>query len=88
MTTIYGSPRFLPCGDTGLSVELAKKVGVALTSDGYIQKDAKHRTSIAGIYSAGDVEGGYKQIVTAAGQGAEAAMSIFEDIINPYWQKS
>jgi KipI family sensor histidine kinase inhibitor len=23
MTTIYGSPRFLPCGDTGLSVELA-----------------------------------------------------------------
>ena len=70
------------------AVELAKKVGVALTSDGYIQKDAKHRTGIAGIYSAGDVEGGYKQIVTAAGQGAEAAMSIFEDIINPYWQKS
>ncbi len=70
------------------AVELAKKIGVALTADGYIQKDAKHRTSIAGIYSAGDVEGGYKQIVTAAGQGAEAAMSIFEDIINPYWQKS
>ena len=70
------------------AVEFAKKVGVVLTSDGYIQKDAKHRTSIAGIYSAGDVEGGYKQIVTAAGQGAEAAMSIFEDIINPYWQKS
>jgi thioredoxin reductase (NADPH) len=70
------------------SVELARKAGVALTPDGYIQKDARHRTSIPGIYSAGDVEGGYKQIVTAAGQGAEAAMSIFEDIINPYWQKS
>jgi len=70
------------------AVELARKVGVALTPDGYIQKDAKHRTSIAGIYSAGDVEGGYKQIVTAAGQGAEAAMAVFEDIINPYWQKS
>jgi thioredoxin reductase (NADPH) len=70
------------------AVELAKKTGVALTPDGYIQKDAKHRTSIPGIYSAGDVEGGYKQIVTAAGQGAEAAMAIFEDIINPYWQKA
>ena len=38
-----------------------------------------------GVYSAGDVEGGYKQIVTASGQGAEAAMTIFEDLINPYW---
>jgi thioredoxin reductase (NADPH) len=37
------------------------------------------------VYSAGDVEGGYKQIVTASGQGAEAAMTIFEDLINPYW---
>jgi thioredoxin reductase (NADPH) len=67
---------------------LAQKAGVALTPEGYIQKDAKHRTNIPGIYSAGDVEGGYKQIVTAAGQGAEAAMAIFEDVINPYWQKS
>jgi thioredoxin reductase (NADPH) len=67
------------------AVELAKKLGLTLTADGYIQKDNRHRTSIPGIYSAGDVEGGYKQIVTAAGQGAEAAMSIFEDIINPYW---
>jgi thioredoxin reductase (NADPH) len=67
------------------SVGLAKKMGVALTEDGYIQRDTKHRTSIPGVYSAGDVEGGYKQIVTATGQGAEAAMSIFEDIINPYW---
>lgn len=70
------------------AVELAQKIGVALTSDGYIQKDAKHRTNIPGVYSAGDVEGGYKQIVTAAGQGAEAAMSIFEDVINPYWNRS
>ncbi len=70
------------------AIELAQKIGVALTSDGYIQKDAKHHTSIPGVYSAGDVEGGYKQIVTAAGQGAEAAMSIFEDVINPYWNRS
>jgi len=53
--------------------------------DGYIQHDGKHRTDVPGIYSAGDVEGGYKQIVTASGQGAEAAMTIFEDMINPYW---
>jgi len=69
------------------SVELAKKVGVELTSDGYIQHDKAHRTNVHGIYCAGDVEGGYKQIVTATGQGAAAAMTIFEDIINPYWKK-
>jgi thioredoxin reductase (NADPH) len=68
------------------SVELAKKVGIELTPEGYIKRDAHHRTNIPGIYSAGDVEGGYKQIVTAAGQGAEAAMTIFEDLVNPYWK--
>jgi len=66
-------------------VELAKKIGVELTPDGYIQHDAHHRTNVPGIYSAGDVEGGFKQIVTAAGQGSGAALSIFEDLMNPYW---
>ena len=69
------------------SVALAQMLGLELTEEGYIRRDAHHRTSIDGIYSAGDVEGGYKQIVTAAGQGAEAAMSIFEDVINPYWTR-
>ena len=67
------------------AVELAKKIGVELTNEGYIKHDSRHRTSIRGIYSAGDVEGGFKQIVTAAGQGSGAAISIFEDLMNPYW---
>ena len=68
------------------SVELANKIGVELTEDGFIKHDERHRTNIPGIYSAGDVEGGYKQIVTASGQGSAAAISIFEDLINPYWK--
>jgi thioredoxin reductase (NADPH) len=70
------------------AVELAEKFGLKINEDGYIQQDGKHRTSVPGVYSAGDVEGGYKQIVTASGQGAEAAMTIFEDQINPYWLDS
>jgi thioredoxin reductase (NADPH) len=70
------------------AVELARKIGLELTEDGYLKRDSRHRTSQPGIYSAGDVEGGYKQIVTASGQGAEAAMTIFEDLINPYWLRS
>jgi thioredoxin reductase (NADPH) len=67
--------------------DLAQKIGLELTEEGYIKHDRSHRTNIPGIYSAGDIEGGYKQIVTATGQGAAAAMSIFEDMINPYWKK-
>ena len=67
------------------AVGLAKKLGVELTEDGFIKRDEHHRTNLPGVYSAGDVEGGYKQIVTAVGQGAEAALSIYEDLMNPYW---
>jgi len=66
---------------------LAKKLGVELTPDGYIKHDSRHRTNVPGIYAAGDVEGGYKQIVIAAAKGSEAALAIFEDLINPYWKK-
>ena len=68
------------------AVELAGKAGIELDPNGYIKKDKRHRTNVKGIYCAGDVEGGYKQIVIAAGQGAEAAMAIFEDLIHPYWK--
>lgn len=67
-------------------IELAQKIGVEIGPDGYITHDAHHRTNIPGIYSAGDVEGGYKQIVTAAGAGAAAAMTLFEDLSHPYWK--
>jgi thioredoxin reductase (NADPH) len=70
------------------AVELAQKTGAELNAEGYIKHDGMHRTNIHGIYSAGDVEGGYKQIVTATGQGAAAAMTIFEDLINPYWKEA
>ena len=68
------------------AVELARKIGVECTADGFI-KHTNHRTNVPGVYSAGDVEGGYKQIVTATGQGAEAAMAIYEDLQHPYWEK-
>jgi thioredoxin reductase (NADPH) len=67
------------------AVGLAKDLGIELTADGFIKHDSNHRTNIPGIYSAGDVEGGYKQIVTAMGQGTEAALSVFEDLMHPYW---
>ena len=67
------------------AVDLAMALGLELTPEGFIKHDSNHRTNIPGIYSAGDVEGGFKQIVTAMGQGTESALSVFEDLIHPYW---
>ncbi|MDA8164981.1 MAG: FAD-dependent oxidoreductase [Desulfobacteraceae bacterium] len=70
------------------AVDLARRIGAEITPEGYVKRDERHRTTVPGIYSAGDVEGGYKQIVTAAGMGAEAALAIFEDLVNPYWKRA
>jgi len=63
------------------SVDLAEKLGVALTPEGFIQQE-NYRTNVPGIYAAGDVVGGFNQIVTASGHGAEAALTIFRDLLN------
>ena len=69
------------------SNELAKSLGIETDEEGYIKVDPGQRTNIKGIYAAGDITGGIKQIVTAVSQGAVAASTIFEDISNPYWKK-
>lgn len=65
------------------SNELANKLGVKMDDEGYIKVDKGFRTTVQGVYAAGDITGGFKQIVTAVGQGATAAATIFEDISAP-----
>lgn len=67
--------------------ELAKKTGVELDEAGYVKADHQQRTNVPRIYAVGDITGGVKQIVTAVGQGAVAAMTAFEDLANPYWKE-
>ena len=51
-----------------------------LTKFGEIVVDNKGRTSVPGIYAAGDVTTTpYKQIIIAMGEGAKAALASFED---------
>ncbi|OQW51016.1 MAG: alkyl hydroperoxide reductase subunit F [Proteobacteria bacterium SG_bin7] len=53
---------------------------VELTPFGEIIVDNKGRTSVAGIYAAGDVTTTpFKQIIIAMGEGAKAALTAFED---------
>ncbi|WP_077195891.1 alkyl hydroperoxide reductase subunit F [Prevotella ihumii] len=56
------------------------KEELKLTPRGEINVDEFCRTSIPGVYAAGDVTNvPYKQIVVAMGEGAKAALSAFDD---------
>lgn len=51
-----------------------------MTKGGEIIVDERCRTSVTGVYAAGDVTNvPYKQIIVAMGEGAKAALSVFED---------
>ena len=54
--------------------------GLDITRGGEIVVDSACRTSVPGVYAAGDVSNvPYKQIVVAMGEGAKAALSAFDD---------
>ena len=63
------------------NTKLAEKLGVLLTGRGEIIIDCNNRTSERGIYAAGDCTNIFaKQIITAAGDGAKALLSIYHDL--------
>jgi len=61
--------------------ELAKSIGVELDKRGYIKITTKMRTNVPMVYAAGDVTGLAGQIIIAAGQGAMAALTAYEDMM-------
>jgi alkyl hydroperoxide reductase subunit F len=63
------------------NTKLAQKLGVLLNSRGEIIIDCNNRTSERGVYAAGDCTNIFaKQIITAAGDGAKALLSIYHDL--------
>lgn len=63
---------------------LAKKLGVKLDERGFIVIDKQGRTNVKGVYAAGDITGGLRQVVTAAAEGAIAALSSTEAVGKKY----
>lgn len=63
------------------NAEIAKKLGVLTSIKGEIIIDCNNRTSEKGIYAAGDCTNVFaKQIISAAGEGAKALLSLYHDI--------
>jgi thioredoxin reductase (NADPH) len=61
-------------------VQLAEMVGADLSPDHCIKVDSHQRTSVPGLYAAGDVVIGLDQISHAMGQGGVAATTIRNDL--------
>ena len=63
------------------NVDLALQLGLKLNKDGLIKVDTEARTSIAGVFAAGDVTRLFShQVVAAAHEGATAGMAIAADL--------
>lgn len=81
-----GEEKELPFDAVFVSVGLdpnsrpAMAVGAQLNEARYIKVDDKMRTSVPRVYAAGDVKGGFCQVVTAVASGAVAANTAFEDL--------
>ncbi len=64
------------------NTELFVNSGIKLNKWGEIIIDQNNRTSLLGVYAAGDCTNIFaKQIITAAGEGAKALLSIYHDVI-------
>ena len=60
--------------------DLGAALGAELDAGGNLVVDTKCRTTVPGLYAAGDVTGGLDQIVVAAGQAAVAATGIHNNL--------
>ena len=64
--------------------DLAKKLGVKLDENGYVVVDREGRTNVEGVYAAGDITDGLRQVVTACAEGAIAALTSTEAVGKKY----
>jgi thioredoxin reductase (NADPH) len=69
--------------------QLGEMIGAALADDGCFRCDNHQRTSVPGLYAAGDVVHGLDQISHAMGEGGVAATTIRNDLCaeRPLWRE-
>jgi thioredoxin reductase (NADPH) len=69
-----------PALGSDVHCQLAEMVGARLNDEGCVGVDAHMRTSVEGVYAAGDLVIGLDQISNAMGQGGVAATTIRNDL--------
>jgi thioredoxin reductase (NADPH) len=76
----YTFDSIYPALGSDTHTQLGEMVGVKLAGDGCFRCDDHQRTSIPGLYAAGDVVHGLDQISHAMGEGGVAATTIRNDL--------
>jgi thioredoxin reductase len=79
---LFVSPRFVPRD------ELLTGLGCATGDDGRVLTDPTGRTSIPGLWAAGNVVDPRAQVVTAAGMGSAAAIALNADLVQDDVQRA
>lgn len=64
--------------------KLAKKLNLKMDDNGFVVVDRCQRTSLKGVYAAGDITGGVRQVITSAAEGAVAALTALEVLGKKY----
>jgi thioredoxin reductase (NADPH) len=85
----YTFDTIYPALGSDTHVQLADMVGADLSAESCIKVDSHQRTSVAGLYAAGDVVIGLGQISHAMGEGGVAATTIRNDLCAqiPRWRE-
>ena len=73
---VFVRPRFVP--NAGLLAAL----GCAVDENGWVVHDPVGRTTVAGVWVAGNTADPRAQVITAAGQGSAAAIALNADLVN------
>jgi thioredoxin reductase (NADPH) len=76
----YTFDSIYPALGSDTHTQLAEMVGADLSKDCCIKVDSHQRTSVPGLYAAGDVVIGLDQISHAMGEGGVAATTIRNDL--------
>ena len=73
---LFVPPRFVPHD------QLLVGLGCAVSQDGWVATDGTGRTSVPGVWAAGNVVDPRAQVITAAGAGSAAAIAINADLVD------
>jgi thioredoxin reductase len=73
---VFVRPRFVPHDD------LLTGLGCVVDDRGWIATDATGRTSVPGIWAAGNAVNPRAQVITAAGEGSAAAIAVNNDLVD------
>jgi thioredoxin reductase len=79
---LFVGPRFAPRAD------LLAGLGCATGDDGWVRTDPTGRTSVPGVWAAGNVVDPRAQVVTAAGMGSAAAIALNADLVQEDVQRA